>query len=812
MGFRKILFILFLLLLCVGGAGAYQLSILNPNFATQPNGTDWSEVGSSGRTWNQTDGSSDTYSYELTRTSTDVDFYSGYIPVNPSTNYSLSYYSKKYSGAGYDRVYILQFNGTNQVTMGYNQTAGLHAWAQKHVNFTTSSNVNQIKIRGVHATDNGISLFDNFVLTTPSDTTQWDIYDAQTLTGQTRYYNANITVYPGGSLTLVNSSLIFDNTVSGEHGIKVLKGNTTSTTAGKLVVSNSTITGNSNYHTYIWSEYYEPIGSKTPIIQADDSIFEYMGVEITSPTWTVANNQSWRTGIEIHSSNPSTYFDNCSIKHCYNGLWFSTGGSPANVTNCTIDDIESAAIKTNSVGLNILNNNINNSRFCVYAQYTNGMNIINNTFSAGSRASGSYCIDILGNPNLYAEMDRYFNISNNIITGVQRSIVLNVGTRDGLVKNNTISNATGVGVGMGDKAYNITVDGNRFTDVQDAVLATYENITVTNNIVTNPWIPTGYTAAFRCEELRNSTFYNNTVTNVDQTTTKGIYIYDSINVTFDKCSFSSMPTAIDLHANNTNIFFRDTVITESTTDVNMAGTEENVKFLNPSYNISKVSVSDTGTFKSYYYANIFVKNLLDQPVKNAVIASNESSIDQNGNTIESELSTVDGDTTNLFAVLSDEKTSSATTSHTPLLTATKNGINDTETATPSVSWYSSDTNSLSGSQIPLVLDTWGAVPPVSAFSATPRSGQASTIISFTDSSSGADSWAWDFENDGSIDSVEQNPTHAYTSAGTNTVNLTVSNEFGSDSEVKSEYITISANSGTDPLMWLVWWFKSHRLW
>ena len=115
-----------------------------------------------------------------------------------------------------------------------------------------------------------------------------------------------------------------------------------------------------------------------------------------------------------------------------------------------------------------------------------------------------------------------------------------------------------------------------------------------------------------------------------------------------------------------------------------------------------------------------------------------------------------------------------------------------------------------------VTDVWHGTAieaPTAAFSANPLSGTASTIISFSDSSTGEGlSYAWDFENDGDIDSTEQNPTHAYTSAGTYTVNLTVSNVGGSDSEVKTDYITIEANAGTDPLTWFYWWMKSHWRW
>ena len=80
------------------------------------------------------------------------------------------------------------------------------------------------------------------------------------------------------------------------------------------------------------------------------------------------------------------------------------------------------------------------------------------------------------------------------------------------------------------------------------------------------------------------------------------------------------------------------------------------------------------------------------------------------------------------------------------------------------------------------------VAPVAAFSnATPRSGTAPLTVEFTDESTGILplTYAWDFDNDGVTDSTAQSPSHVYSMHGTYTVNLTVTNIVGSDSEVKN---------------------------
>lgn len=100
-------------------------------------------------------------------------------------------------------------------------------------------------------------------------------------------------------------------------------------------------------------------------------------------------------------------------------------------------------------------------------------------------------------------------------------------------------------------------------------------------------------------------------------------------------------------------------------------------------------------------------------------------------------------------------------------------------------------------------------PVTAAFTATPTSGTAPLTVQFTDQSttSGAGkgigprataitSWRWDFDNDGVIDSDDQNPTHMYTSAGTYSVKLTVSDGTNTDDEIKTNYITVSAGTPT----------------
>ncbi|MBK8980013.1 MAG: PKD domain-containing protein [Planctomycetes bacterium] len=91
------------------------------------------------------------------------------------------------------------------------------------------------------------------------------------------------------------------------------------------------------------------------------------------------------------------------------------------------------------------------------------------------------------------------------------------------------------------------------------------------------------------------------------------------------------------------------------------------------------------------------------------------------------------------------------------------------------------------------------VDPVAAsFTASPTLGTVPLMVSFTDTSTGNPIlWAWDFDNDGTIDSTLQNPTHTYTTAGRYTVKLTVANTGNSDSVTRVDLITaVGATNNT----------------
>ncbi len=70
--------------------------------------------------------------------------------------------------------------------------------------------------------------------------------------------------------------------------------------------------------------------------------------------------------------------------------------------------------------------------------------------------------------------------------------------------------------------------------------------------------------------------------------------------------------------------------------------------------------------------------------------------------------------------------------------------------------------------------------------------EGTTTVHFIDKSKGdVTAWAWDFNNDGIIDSTQQNPTYTYSGNGNYTVTLTIITPECKDSVTKWDYINLS---------------------
>jgi len=105
---------------------------------------------------------------------------------------------------------------------------------------------------------------------------------------------------------------------------------------------------------------------------------------------------------------------------------------------------------------------------------------------------------------------------------------------------------------------------------------------------------------------------------------------------------------------------------------------------------------------------------------------------------------------------------------------------------------------------PYISDLGWSVGGIGAnFYAIPTSGFSPLTVNFINQSVLTDTivtWQWDFENDGIIDSYEQNPIWVYEEPGSYNVNLSVINDVSGEilTTVKTDYIMIFAESVQPP--------------
>jgi PKD repeat protein len=94
------------------------------------------------------------------------------------------------------------------------------------------------------------------------------------------------------------------------------------------------------------------------------------------------------------------------------------------------------------------------------------------------------------------------------------------------------------------------------------------------------------------------------------------------------------------------------------------------------------------------------------------------------------------------------------------------------------------------------LDGSSPQPPVASFTTDVTSGAAPLTVHFSDTSSGSvQAWAWDFQDDGTVDATTASPQFTYSTPGTYTARLTVSNAAGSDSATATITVTDGGGGG-----------------
>ena len=93
----------------------------------------------------------------------------------------------------------------------------------------------------------------------------------------------------------------------------------------------------------------------------------------------------------------------------------------------------------------------------------------------------------------------------------------------------------------------------------------------------------------------------------------------------------------------------------------------------------------------------------------------------------------------------------------------------------------------------------GPEPYYANFEAEPTTGTAPLTVQFIDLSSGEDiqNWEWDFDNDGTVDSYEQNPEYTYQDSGQYSVKLKIQYGPIEDGYIKSNYIHVTNGNAVE---------------
>jgi PKD repeat protein len=100
-------------------------------------------------------------------------------------------------------------------------------------------------------------------------------------------------------------------------------------------------------------------------------------------------------------------------------------------------------------------------------------------------------------------------------------------------------------------------------------------------------------------------------------------------------------------------------------------------------------------------------------------------------------------------------------------------------------------NIITQPKLSVIYDIPETVPPVAGISADPLTGSVPLTVSFSDLSTGATSWLWTF--DGVNTSILKDPEWTFETVGTYNVNLTATNEFGSNSTYQDIVVTPGAS-------------------
>jgi PKD repeat protein len=544
---------------------------------------------------------------------------------------------------------------------------------------------------------------------------------------------------------------------------------------GSLQINNAFITSNSgnpatygyiSSKTYYAGQYWQfnvtnsRITNLGPIVNNDPWIDEYgngifaLDMYSESPTQCVTpvsiSNNYFSGTSGVHGGSDKYSFDhNYVTKIPYNAVWLNTGG-----------------------GMQLHDNQfINNDGAYKIGILWSNCQVYNNVIKNAKLLGGGQIFDIkegVGGVQIY----------NNTIDNLEVPEAISLSgshhTKWSYVKNNRITNIKGIA---------LLIQGNGYDDGSGSGNGYDVCGSVENNYI--------YNASIGMEFLGVGNFGNhygprhvitrdNSINNCEY----GIVCYNAVNC-YDVTSINDkIKNCYGCDVKFTNYEY-SSAVQPKFVDLDCATQTSHVQFGATQgilYEYKTLHWTVLDQLLNPLIANIAITNNVD--TNYPVIYSNNPS-NPDPAYVDTAVSSVTASKLDSPAIMLVKKqTSSGTTNYNYNVVVSKTGYSTN--TTPAYNPATATTSTFTLSQT-------GLNKPAANFNVDKTSGTAPLTVTFTDASTGSSTgWSWNF-GDGST-STAQNPSHTYSTAGTYSVTLTVSNSAGSSSKTAPNYITVNLAS------------------
>ncbi|AKB77891.1 Cell surface protein [Methanosarcina horonobensis HB-1 = JCM 15518] len=591
---------------------------------------------------------------------------------------------------------------------------------------------------------------------------------------------------------------------------------------------------------------------RSPNCVIEDNILHNDGLGVylkTSNNNIIRNNTASKnlligtgTGFNIEQSNYTTVSNNTVSNHGYGIYVRGSQGEILSGNTISQNAIDSIVVE-NSIS-NILENNTvkSNARYGVYLSgsgnnslrynlVSNGTNGIYLVGSPENTISGN-TVDFGSSHDIMLDNSSDNSVTNNTISSSEYGIAVRYSNNNILTGNNAYNNTQGLYITL--TSSNNTLSGNTANSNSGTGISLYR---VSDNILESNEANSNANQGILLDNSSNNEVFNNSISQ----NSRGIYLSSSSsgNEVSGNIVNSNTGRGIELYFAGSNNLTSNVVSSNSNYGIYLTNSSNSFLISNTASSNSK-GIYVVNSSECMISNNTVSNNRVDLNNSNGIMLSNSSnntlymnkavnnpygiSLDssQNNNISSNNvtLSTKHGlflcarSTNNLIFNNYLNNTFNTNNNNTQgiwniTITPGRSIVNGPNTggnywANPLGTGFSQTATDADGDGIadsvyngdnlvdyhPLVAVNLAL--PVANFSSNVTSGLAPLSVQFTDSSQNATGWKWDFDNNGVVDSIIQNPVNVYTVPGNYTVNLTVNNENGTNSKFGN--ITVSAGS------------------